>query len=145
MQWQCTLKNNWVINFLRSLSLSLPLSIQVYRDSVVCHHLQPRLLLPDVWGDLVCHADLRLAHVLQGPGHHPPAPVGQDLILPHGHMVRPLHPHCGYSSHRWGMEHLPFLLAVENSHYCDLRCIILMIITHYTCLWHVSQCIVTES
>ncbi len=66
----------------------------------MCDHLHHRVLLPDVWCDLVRHVDLRLAHVLQSPGDDPPAAVWQDLLLPHGHMVYPLCPHCGHPCYR---------------------------------------------
>lgn len=66
------------------------------------HNLHHRVLLSDVGRDLVRHVDLRLAHILQSPGHHPPAAVWQDLVLPHGHLVRPLHPHRGHLGNRRG-------------------------------------------
>lgn len=78
----------------------LLLPVQVFRDAVVCHYLHHRVLLLDVRRDLVCHAHLRLAHVLQGPGHHSPAAVWQNLLLPHGHVVHPLRPHCGHPGYR---------------------------------------------
>ncbi len=74
--------------------------LQVFRDSVMRHHLHHRVLLPDVGCDLVRHADLCLAHVLQSPGHHPPAAVWQNFLLPHGDLVHPLRPHCGHPGYR---------------------------------------------
>lgn len=49
------------ISFQQNRLLSSP---QIFRDAVVRHHLHHRLLLHDVRCDLVCHAHLRLAHVL---------------------------------------------------------------------------------
>lgn len=77
--------------------------LQVFRDTVVCHHLYHRLLLLDVRRDLVCHAHLCLAYVLQSLGHHSPAAVRQNLLLPHGHLVDPLHPHCGHPGYSSGV------------------------------------------
>lgn len=78
------------------------MSWQVFRDTLLCHHLHHRVLLFDVRGDLVCHADLRLAHILQSSWHHPAAAVWQNLLLSHGHLVCSLHPHCGHPGYRWG-------------------------------------------
>lgn len=50
-------------------------SLQVIRNAVLCHHLHHRLLLADVRRDLVCDADLCLAHILQSSGHYSPAAV----------------------------------------------------------------------
>lgn len=101
----------------------LLLPAQVFGDAVVRHHLHHRVLLLDVRRDLVCHADLRLAHVLQGPGHYSPATVWQDLLLPHGHVVRPLRPHCGHPGHRWGV------LDVKDLKMCDHSFFLLLIIS----------------
>lgn len=64
------------------------------------HHLHYRVLLHDVRGHLVCHADLRLAHVLQSSGHHPTAAVWQDVLLPLGYLVHPVRPDCGHLGDR---------------------------------------------
>lgn len=87
-------------NVTLKVTFMLGCSPQVFRDTVMRHHLHHRVLLPDVGRDLVRHADLCLAHVLQSPGHHPPAAVWQNLLLPHGDLVCPLRPHCGHPGYR---------------------------------------------
>lgn len=71
------------------------MSEQLQRDPVLCHHLCHRVLCPDGWRRLVRGPYLCLAHLLQSPGHHLPAPLWQNLLFPPAHMVTPLRPHCG--------------------------------------------------
>lgn len=75
---------------------------QLFRDPVVRHHFHHCVLLHDVRGHLVRHADLRLAHLLQSSGHHPTAAVGQNVLLPPGHLVHPICPHRGHLGDRRG-------------------------------------------
>lgn len=77
-------------------------SPQLFRDPVVRHHFHHCVLLHDVRGHLVRHADLRLAHLVQSSGHHPTAAVGQNVLLPPGHLVHPFCPHRGHLGDRRG-------------------------------------------
>lgn len=71
------------------------MSVQLQRDPVLRHHLRHRVLCPDGRRRLVCGPHLCLAHLLQSPGDHLPASLGQDLLLPPPHLVAPLCPHRG--------------------------------------------------
>lgn len=85
------------------------------------HHLHHRLLLLDVRRDLVCHADVRLAHVLQSSGYYSSALVGSNVLLPHGHLVHPLRPHCGHPSYRRGVP-LEFLVSLKSKYFQPTAC-----------------------
>lgn len=92
--------------------LNLSMS-KVHRDTLMCHHLCHRLLLAHVWSYLVCHAHLRLAHVLQGPGHDTPTTDRKDLLLPSGHLVHPICSYCGHIGYCRGITNYKILIEIK--------------------------------